>query len=61
MARSIKIFKSFDEQQKFNDEQMRSTTPIQRFKSLFQMQEFTRLLHPSVDKTRKIIIRKWIS
>jgi hypothetical protein len=61
MERSIKIFRSFDEQEQYNLEQARSTTPLQRFQKLYEMQEFTRRFHPSNDKTRKIVIRKWIS
>jgi hypothetical protein len=61
MERSIKIFKSLEEQERFNEQQMISTSAFQRFRKLYQMQEFTRLLRPSSDKTRKITIRKWIS
>ena len=61
MARSIHIFHSFEEQEKFHKELMQKTTAIERFRNLFAMQQMTRLLHPTDDTARKIVIRKWTS
>jgi hypothetical protein len=61
MAKELKIFKSFEEQEQYHLEQMAKTTPLQRFKSLYKMQQLTKAFHPSVDKSRKITIRQWIS
>lgn len=56
MKRSIKIFKSFEEQEAYHGEQMMKKTIRERFRSLFLMQQMTLLLHPAADKSRKIII-----
>ena len=57
MKREIKIFKSFEEQEKFHIEQMLHTTPLQRFLNLYRMQQLNKLFHPVKDKSRKILIR----
>jgi hypothetical protein len=54
--RTIKIFKSFEEQEKYALDLMRNTTPLQRFQSLYRMQQWTKKLHLPKDKSRKIII-----
>lgn len=59
MAKSIRIFKSFEEQEQFHKESMLHTTALERFRKLYQMQQMTKLLHPVTDTSRKIIIRKW--
>jgi hypothetical protein len=56
MKREIKIFKSFEEQEKFHIEQMLHTTHLQRFLNLYRMQQLTKLFHPVKDKSRKILI-----
>ncbi len=58
MKREIKIFKSFEEQEEYQLEQMRKTTIQERFQSLFRMQQITNLFHPVKDNTRRIIIQK---
>lgn len=59
MNRFIRIFKSLEEQEQVHLEKMRQSTVVERFCSLYQMQPITKLLHPSSDTSRKIIIRKW--
>ncbi len=61
MRKFVQIFKSVEEQQQFHKERMLQTTVADRFKKLYEMQQFTRLLHPVADSSRKIIIRKWTS
>ena len=61
MSKSIKIFKSFEEQEKYNIEQMLNTTPEERFRKLYQMQQMTRKFHPVANKGRKIIIKNGYS
>lgn len=61
MNRSVHIFKSLDEQQRFHKNLMLQTTVADRYRKLYQMQQMTKLLHPVTDKFRKILIRKWIS
>lgn len=61
MSKFIRIFKSFGEQEQYHKEMMLQSTVEMRFRKLKQMQEFSRLLHPVADKTRKIQIRKWTS
>lgn len=58
MGREIKIFKSFQEQENYHVEMMRSSTALERLKTLFRMQQTTKLFHPVTDKVRKIIIHK---
>lgn len=56
MGKSIKIFKSFEEQEQYQKEMMLNSTPHERFKTLYKMQQMTKKFHPVVDKSRKIII-----
>lgn len=56
MERSIKIFKSFEEQEEYYLEKMLKTTALERFKNLFEMQRLTLLFHPTVNEVRRIII-----
>jgi hypothetical protein len=56
MSKSIRIFKSFEEQEKYNHELMINTTPEERFRKLYIMQQMTKKFHQITDKTRKIII-----
>ncbi len=58
MQRQIRKFNSFEEQEKFALDQMRQTTVAERFKSLLQMQQWTKLFHPEKDTARKITIQK---
>jgi hypothetical protein len=58
MKREIKIFKSFEEQERYQLQLIRNTTPHERFLSLFRMQQLTKTFHPVKDKTRRIIIHK---
>lgn len=58
MERKIKIFKSFEEQEQYNLEQMHKTTPLERFRNLYRMQKLSRAFNPVIDKTRKIIIHR---
>lgn len=56
MSKTIKIFKSFEEQEQYHLEMMAKSTPEERFRVLYQMQQMTKKFHPVEDKTRKIII-----
>lgn len=56
MNREIKIFRSFEEQEKFHEDKMRQTTPIQRFRNLYKMQQLTKVFRPVKNKSRKILI-----
>jgi hypothetical protein len=58
MAKTIKIFKSFEEQEMYHKERMLNTTPLERFKTLYQMQQMSKKFHPETDKFRKIIIHR---
>jgi hypothetical protein len=58
MAKSIKIFKSFEDQEMYQLEEMRNTTPLERFKRLFHMQQLTKLFHPTTNTSRRIIIQR---
>lgn len=57
MSKTIKIFKSFEEQEMYHKELMLNSTPHERFKALYQMQQMTRKFRPVTDKSRKIIIK----
>jgi hypothetical protein len=57
MAKTIRIFKSFEEQEQFNPEQMIKTTPLERFRNLYRMQKLSKLFNPVNDKHRKIVIQ----
>ncbi len=56
MEKSIRIFKSFKEHDKFHLEQMRNSTVENRFRKLYMMEEITKLLHPPKNSERKITI-----
>lgn len=58
MAKTIKKFKSFEEQEMYNNVLMINSTPHERFKKLYQMQQLTKKFHPVKDKSRKIIIHR---
>ena len=60
MKKEIHIFKSFEEQNAWQLEQMQKSTVEERFKQLYVMQQMTRLLHPSKQTDKKIVIKKWI-
>ena len=57
MGKSIRIFKSFEEQEQYSLEQMSKTTPLERFKNLHRMQMLSGRFHPVTDKSRKIVIQ----
>ena len=59
MAREIKIFKSFEEQEAYKLEQMRNTTPLERLMQLRAMQQFSFRPKSTDDNKRRIIIKKW--
>ncbi len=61
MGKSIRIFKSFEEQEQYNLEMMAKTTPEERFKKLYQMQHLTKMFHPVTHKSRTIVIRNGYS
>ena len=61
MNRSIRIFKSLEEQEQYYRNVMLQSTATERFRKLYIMQQMTRLLHPVNDHSRKIQIRKWTS
>jgi hypothetical protein len=61
MSKTIRIFKSFEEQEQYNLEMMAKTTPEERFRKLYKMQQLTKMFHPVRDKSRKIIIRNGYS
>ncbi|MEJ7672517.1 MAG: hypothetical protein WKF59_07360 [Chitinophagaceae bacterium] len=47
MSKTIRIFKSFEEQEQYNLEMMAKTTPEERFRKLYKMQQLTKMFHPS--------------
>jgi hypothetical protein len=57
MAKSIRIFKSFEEQEQYSLEQMSKTTPLERFRNLYRMQQLSKLFNPATDNSRKIVIQ----
>jgi hypothetical protein len=59
MAKSIRIFKSFEEQDKYRKESMFHSSAKERFQQLYIMQQLTGLLHPNSGNLRKITVRKW--
>lgn len=61
MNKSVRIFRSLEEQELYHKKIMLQSTEMERFKRLYQMQQITKLLHPVTDNSRKIQIRKWIS
>ena len=58
MERSIKIFKSFKEEEQLNTEKILLSTPLQRFQNLFRTQQLTNLFQPAKNKERKITSQK---
>jgi len=56
MKREIRIFKSFEEQEKHQTQLLLQSTPLERFQRLYRMQQMHWLMHPPKDKKRKIII-----
>lgn len=54
--RTIKIFKTFEEQEDYHLEKMRTSTPEERFAALYKMQQFTNKLHKKTSDTKTIII-----
>ncbi len=53
--KKIQIFKTFAEQEEWHLQQMKSSTPQERFRSLLQMQQLTKAFHkPCTEK--KVII-----
>lgn len=61
MKRSIRIFRSWKEQEDYHKQLALQSSVIDRFRRLYQMQQINLLLHPVTDKVRKIHIRKWTS
>lgn len=58
MDKTIKIFKSFKEQEAYHLQLMIGSSIINRFRSLYKMQQWTKTFHPSFETFRKIIIHK---
>lgn len=58
MERSIKIFKSFEEQELYHRQLMIDSTATSRFIDLCKMQQWTKTFRPSKNPQRKIIIHK---
>ncbi len=58
MARSIKIFKSLDEQAAYHLNLMKQSSVLERFRRLYAMQQMSRLLRPPKNIARKIIIKR---
>jgi hypothetical protein len=61
MKKQVRIFKTLQEQEDFHFRQQLQSSPADRFRRLYQMQQFHMALHPVTDKTRKIQIGKWTS
>ena len=59
MNKAVRIFKSMEEQEQYHRQLMIQSTIAERFRKLYQMQQLTKLLHPVIDHSRKIQIRKW--
>ena len=53
---TIKIFKTFEEQEDYHLERMRNSTPEERFAALYKMQQFTNKLHKETPDKKAIII-----
>lgn len=60
MKKSINRFQSFEDLDKYHEVIMKNSTIEERFRWLKSIQEFTLLMHPPKDSTKKITIRKWI-
>ncbi len=56
MSKSIKIFKSFEEQEQYHLELMANSSVIERFRALYQMQQLPKNIHPLPNNKRRIII-----
>ena len=56
MKREIKIFKSFEEQEAYQLDKQKKTTPEQRLTNLFYMQNLSRKFRPTITAQKKIII-----
>ena len=56
MAKSIKIFKSFEEQNTYQLEQLRKTSPLERLRNLYYMQQLSLKFHPEKKGQKKIMI-----
>ena len=56
MGKTIKKFRWFEEQEQYHKQLMLNSTPHERFKTLYQLQQMTKKFHPVADKSRKIII-----
>ena len=56
MAKRIRIFKSFEEHDAHSLDEMRRTTPAERFQRLFQLQKLNLKFHPSTKIERKFTI-----
>ena len=56
MKREIKIFKSFEEQEAYQLERLRKTTPLERLRNLYYMQQFSLKFQPKNNSQKKIII-----
>ncbi len=56
MKREIKIFKSFEEQEAYQIDKQKKTTPEQRLVNLFYMQNLSRKFRPNKTAQKKIII-----
>ncbi len=54
--RTIKIFKTFEEQELYHLELMRNSTPQERFAALLKMQQLTNKLHKHPSQKRSIMI-----
>ena len=56
MEREIKIFKSFEEQEAYQLDKQKKTTPEQRLANLFYMQNLSRKFRSNITAQKKIII-----
>ncbi|MBW7951110.1 MAG: hypothetical protein LC134_02180 [Chitinophagales bacterium] len=56
MERKIKIFKTSEEQEAYTLQQQSKTTPLERFRNLFYMQQLSKKFHSVKNSTRKITV-----
>ena len=56
VAKSIKIYSSFEEQDAWQLEQLRKTTPLDRLRNLYYMQQLSLKFHPKEKEQKKIIV-----
>jgi hypothetical protein len=54
MERKIHIFKTFEEQELHQLEQLQKTTAKQRLQNLFYMQNFTKKINPTKNKNKTL-------